>query len=237
MWTDDIRWLTRYEFKRNMLSLLGTLCFFVFYALLLGVMFTDMSEDSPFYSLTLDAFFLAVLPGFGILLKRVYFTSYWSSDIFTKRLKFWRQLPIGIPEIVWSRYFHLLLCTCIQAPIFFTLFYLVSQYQETYIHWFNYLTFAYAWTVFSIICSMIYMYMELCLSGKRYFIYSLLSVFPILLIIIVLNALQIPIVITSINFTAYGYGLPMILTSTILLVAIWGIIPSLTIKRLSRRDW
>jgi hypothetical protein len=236
MWT-DIRWLTRFEFKSNVFSLLGTICFFMFYALLLGLMTQDILRDLSVASIAMDAFFIAATPGLGLLFKRDYFSSYWSTDIFSKRLRYWRQLPIHIRDIVWSKYLHLLLCTLIQAPIFFILFYVTSQYQEVYIHWLSFIAFAYAWTVFGMAGAMAYLYMELTFSGKRYFILSMLSIIPILLLLFILNAIGAPIVITSFYWASYGYGLPMALAATVALAAIWSFFPRATIQKLSTRDW
>ncbi|UJF34155.1 ABC-2 transporter permease [Paenibacillus hexagrammi] len=181
MWNQIWR-LATMDLSKRWLMLVGSIAFYVYCGLVMNLMefrFHD-ALDSKFLSIYLaiisNFFVLAIIPNLGFPLKKKYL-NYWKTDIFSKRLAFLKSLPISNREIVWSRYVQVLIVMMLMSTIFFSSYWLISViFGDAGLHFGTYLLFAITWIGYSMLMSALYVFWELALWGKQYFIRNIMMI-------------------------------------------------------------
>lgn len=178
-----------------------------------------------------DWVILCVVSTLGFVYTRDYF-SYYRSDTFSRRLAFYRKLPIGNKEILAARY--LVMGTCLLAMS-------VCYYLPLYAMLQRFLTpgegagLFLVWTGYSIFAGTVYIYMELGYTGKQYLKLTFVVLLVLLLFLIVLAAMNIHIIEGTLDLVRRYGALPPILSLLASLAGAWGM-ARVTLRRLSARD-
>ncbi|MCU6712553.1 hypothetical protein M6D81_28030 [Paenibacillus sp. J5C_2022] len=131
----------------------------------------------------IDFITVTILPVFGFSATQ-YYTRTWSGDLYTRRLAYWRTLPISITTIVRGRVLMLLLNGMLGYVVFFVLYYLGLKSLNNSVDVLHFIMHAVVLTCVAVIISMFYVYMELGFSSKAYFVITLVTMFLILFLIL-----------------------------------------------------
>ncbi|RKN61400.1 hypothetical protein [Paenibacillus ginsengarvi] len=179
MW-NNAWFITKHELKRSnwgkLASVILYLYFGVFSAFIVGAMYAEASGGMRSgISIPADIVFLTAMCCIGFSMTADY-VSFYKTDIFTRKLQYMRQLPIGPSELVTARYLQIAITTVAQSLLFFIPFYFISDmgYLLTPA---QFVAFALIWIFFGICVCLAFTYMELGLSGKVYFLFNMIVVF------------------------------------------------------------
>ncbi|UVI28973.1 hypothetical protein [Paenibacillus spongiae] len=180
--------LYQHELRHSWAGLIFSILFYAYIALIIspsmGELFQAAEDSEQIWKWLIDFFYLTILPNMGFIMNRVMFR-YWHNDPYTRKLAYWRTMPIGLLSLVISRMILLLTTLLIVGTIFFTLqYFLVGGLREA-MNPGQYLLFAACWWAYSLIAGSLYMFFEQAYNGKVYFIIclcSLLIYFPLLML-------------------------------------------------------
>lgn len=228
-------YITKKEFrKEKMVFFYGLLiCFSILITILVDTKMTEFSNSGniiTMFNLSLVVTLMFQLLGFG--LGRNYFTRYYKTDLFTKRISFLSTMPISINQIILSRYLHHTIMLLYMNLVIFSVlgiwgeFFSSQEYTtveliQIFLTWFGY----------SNLFGSFYICLELGYRGKPYFIIS----FIVVIFIVIACIISMIIFQTSVwqividLIQAYGYIIPGVS------LTIGGLVTFMMIKLLQRR--
>ncbi|MFB9325653.1 hypothetical protein ACFFSY_06920 [Paenibacillus aurantiacus] len=165
--------LFRHEMRRSWVGVLITIGFFSYFGfilvLVIGDMLSGMQNGEGDAAFPIDFLMLSLLPNMGFIMNRTVF-SYWKTNPYTRKLAYWRTLPIGFQSIVLYRMLQLVAMIAIVGIYFFGIEYaFVAEFREM-LSFGQYLLFALFWMGYALLVASTYMFAEQCYSGRTYFI-------------------------------------------------------------------
>ncbi|WP_166242784.1 hypothetical protein [Paenibacillus turpanensis] len=187
--------LTKKDLKAGGLLALGVMVFLLIYGLFStqnALEFLSLEDGNSGWrkhssSVIMDFTFLCFVSVLGAAFYKDHFSSYWRTDIFTKQLQFIRRLPIDPKHIVQSRVLQILISTVLCAACFLLPFgVIVAFFSETPVYATDFILFTIFWMSYSIFFGMIYLMLELSMSGKKYAIFGSLLYVPVFITDIVM---------------------------------------------------
>lgn len=163
--------LFRHEMRRSWVGVLITIGFYSYIGfvltVVLGDMLASMKSGEGLVVFPVDFLMLTLLPNMGFVMNRTVF-HYWKTNSFTRKIAYWRTMPIGFQSIVISRMLQLVAMLTIVGVYFFGLEYaLVGELRET-LSFGQYLLFALFWMGYALMMGSGYMFAEQCFSGRTY---------------------------------------------------------------------
>ncbi|QYR22616.1 hypothetical protein KZ483_06550 [Paenibacillus sp. sptzw28] len=160
--------LFQHEMRRSWLGLLLTMLFFTYMSIVTMPLFTMVlqGEDGGWAG---DFVYLSVLPSMSFLMNRS-LLKYWLNDPYTRKLAYWRTMPIGLTSIVLARMMQLVTVLVIVGIFFFTAQYLMLNELRELLSPGEYVYFALTWLGYSLAIGSTYVYFEQAINGKLYLI-------------------------------------------------------------------
>lgn len=238
MWR-NVRFLASQELRKYPLAGALTALFFAVAGVMLGGLFLSSRREGED---ALTRFIVHadtdwVLMCLVITLSYVFTKDCWTfhrTDVYSRRLAFYRKLPVADRDILLSRYLLMGLSLipmslCLYLPAY----YIVRA--ESPIDGLSFLAAVTVWTGLSLLAGAGYIHLELGFPGKWYFKINLLLVFLLLVLIVLLSSEGIYIMEGTFGLVErYGFY-PGLIS---LLAAAGGIIGifRLTLRRISTRD-
>ncbi|MFC5649382.1 hypothetical protein ACFPYJ_09600 [Paenibacillus solisilvae] len=162
--------LFQYELRRSWLGLLITMLFFTYISIVMMPLFKELLDNKTSNNVRWvgDLLYLTILPNMGFLMNRSYL-KYWQKDPFTRKIAYWRTLPIGLTSIVISRMLQLITVLTIVGAYFFVSQYLLLDELRKLVTTGEYIFFALIWIGYALAIGSTYVIFEQLLSGKKYF--------------------------------------------------------------------
>lgn len=235
-----VRMLVKLETRKQLMPALLTGILFAFLGAVTGTMFLGLGDPSRLHgaarvlgNIAADLVTVSMTCTLGFVFTRDYLSFYWS-DAFSRRLAFYRKLPVTDKEIVAARYLVFLITLPPMALCFFAGMY-VPVRLEHLVTGTEFLQAALLWLGFSLAGGSAFMYMEQGVPGKAYMELSLLAVFIFLLVVVVLNLSGIHLVGGSVVLVrSWGIGASLAGMAIGGVIA-WRVAP-LMVRRLASRD-
>ncbi|AJY75521.1 hypothetical protein VN24_14300 [Paenibacillus beijingensis] len=162
----------RYEWSRGWAGVLATLLFATYMVFTTLPLFNYAGELDQGYRVVIwagDFSMLVVLPCLGFLMNRTTLR-YLREDYVTRRIAYWRTLPITNRHIAAAR---LIMMMTVLVPLwlyFFTLEYIVAKGLRSMLTVPEFTGYALFWLGYAVIVSVTYAYWEVGYSGRTFFI-------------------------------------------------------------------
>lgn len=164
--------LLRFEGRQSWGGLLITMAFFTYIGVVMMPLFNDVlvngESEGYAYRWVGDFLYLTILPTMGFLMNRRAFF-YRSRDSYTRKLAYWRTLPIGWNAIVLSRMLQHAVVLTIVSAYFFTVEYALLNELRALLAPGEYILYALTWYGYALAAGSTYVYFEQTLKGKIYF--------------------------------------------------------------------
>lgn len=162
--------LFHHEMRRSWVGLLITMVFFTYVSIVMMPIFNELlnekaSDDNVRW--VGDLIYLTLLPSMGFLMNRSYM-KYWQKDPFTRKIAYWRTLPIGLTSIVLARMLQLITVLSIVGALFFISQYLLLDELRALVTPCECVIFALTWIGYALTVGATYVIFEQLLSGKKY---------------------------------------------------------------------
>lgn len=235
-----VRMLVKQETRKLLLPALLTGILFAFLGAVTGTMFLGLGDPDRMQgavrvlgNIAADLVTVSMTCTLGFAFTRDYLSFYWS-DAFSRRLAFYRKLPVTDKEIVAARYLVFFITLPPMALCYFAGMY-VPVRLEHLVTGTEFVQAALIWLGISLAGGSGFMYLEQGMPGKAYMQLTLLVLFVLLLIVVVLNVSGIHLVSGSLALVRdYGIWASMAGVAAGGAIA-WGVAP-LMIRRLASRD-
>lgn len=168
--------LLRFELKRDWLSFIFNILLYTYLAFVFSPLAdpsSDLYNQMKWYS---NFFYISILPCMGFVMNRTIFR-YWQDDLYSRRVAMWRTMPIAVGEIVWARLLHLKLMMGMGIFYYFGVQYVLLQLWYTAPSPAAYVGHALVWYAYALAVGVLFVYWEICYSGKVFVIISFLYTF------------------------------------------------------------
>ncbi|WP_442602898.1 hypothetical protein [Paenibacillus sp. KN14-4R] len=178
-----IKFLTKREFTNSKSMYVGAIVFIgiAFVVIVSMMMVTSergvkgLDSGAVYFPINMITIFYLAMTGFGI--KSSYMKNYWKTDTFTKEVSWLKLMPISSKQIVISKFIKFTILIVALDTILFCLLYTVKLngvldfYGVTGL---EFIQMALVIIGYSMLTGSLYMWMEMSLSGKWYFILNLI---------------------------------------------------------------
>ncbi|BBH22175.1 hypothetical protein Back11_35200 [Paenibacillus baekrokdamisoli] len=225
------RILFQYEMRRSWVGLLVTIAFSTYFSVVTMPIFTELlssKESIHDYGWVGDLFYMTMLPAMCFFMHRSTLKS-WNNNIYTRRIAYWRTMPIGITSIVMARMLQLLTVLLIVATFFFTIQYLFVAEIRNLMTPGQYIIFVLFWIGYALAVGSTYVIFEILVDGKTYFFICLGYAGVYLAISLVFWRTHSEIVVRSMEVAHNGEVLWPVCSLLIAFIVV--AIASLTIRR------
>jgi hypothetical protein len=236
-----ILFLAGHELKRYPLPAVLSGLFFAIMGLMTGGMHLGYGESQEAISKAVrvvqstsnDWIILCIVSSLGFVYTKDYF-SYYRTDTFSRRLAFYRKLPIGGREIVAARYLVLGASLIAMSVCYYTPLYALLRAESVltpgegagvFLTWFS----------CSILAGSIYIYLELGYTGKQYLKMSFVLILVFLAFLIVMAVLNVHIVEGTLELVKRYGAFPPVISFLMALAGAYGM-AKVTLRRLASRD-
>ncbi|MFC4810578.1 hypothetical protein [Paenibacillus sp. GCM10023250] len=161
--------LLRSEGRRSWGGLVFTIVFFTYIAIVMMPLFQDMWEKGAAsrFDWLGDFVYLTILPNMAFVMNRS-MMHYWSRDTYSRKLAYWRTLPISWDAIVLSRMMQHVVVLTLVAAYFFTVQYAAMSGLRGLLPAGSYVLYALTWYGYAMAASATYVFFEQTLHGKVY---------------------------------------------------------------------
>ncbi|MDF2935798.1 MAG: hypothetical protein K0Q90_1171 [Paenibacillaceae bacterium] len=232
--------LVKLETRKLLLPALISGIIYAVLGLVTGVLTLGLSDpDSThwaarqIYEWTADLMMVSMSCGLGFVFTKDYL-SYYRTDAFSRKLAFYRKLPVTDKEIVTARFLVFLATLLPMALCFFALFYLPVRIEQLATG-VEFTQAAVMWLGLSLAGGAGFLFLEMGFSGKMYLLLSLVVVVIFLAAIAILNLSGIHLVSGSLSLVR-DYGIwPSLAVVAVGAAVAWGTAP-LIIRRVASRN-
>ncbi|QHT59613.1 hypothetical protein GXP70_06370 [Paenibacillus lycopersici] len=228
--------LLRLEGRRGWIGLLLTMASFAYLGVFMIIpllhAMSDPGEEQS-YSWAVDFLYLTLMPIMGFLMNRNTLNC-WNRDPYTRRLAYYRTLPISWNTIVVSRMLQHAIVLTIVFAFYFTLQYLLSGFMREQLAVGDYVLFVLIWYGYALMAGATYIFFELTLKGNAYIIVCFLYVIVYALIDLILWATHTNLIESTIAAAReHHYAWPVL--SVVLGAALAVLLGALTRMRVVKR--
>lgn len=238
MWA-NIKFLAGKDLRSSLLAMGLTAIFYIFIGGFLGsqtIEFSGLQEDRyvlMIREMTMDWVMLCMLLCLGFVFSKEYF-HYHRTDSFSRRLAFYRKLPVTNKEIVLARYVVFFMNLLAMSLCFYVPFFLIARLGAD-LSPLNFLGAVMIWSSLSLVGGAIFLYMELGFMGKYYLRGTFIFMGIILVILVVVELLGVHLYSGGL-YLAEHYNLwPGNLFLALGIIAVW-VGAKKTVRRLDVRD-
>jgi hypothetical protein len=230
----------RHELKKLPLPLLMTGLLFGFVGLFSGQTIigpAKLQEKEQFIrmiqEMTTDWIVFCMVACLGFAFTKEYF-SFHRTDSFSRRLAFYRKLPITNREIVTARYVVMLINMIVLSVFYYVPFYLMMRLGNN-VTGLEFTAAVLLWAGLSLISGGFFIYLELGYPGKKYLIFNMLVLGVILTVLVGLGLLNIHLVSGSFYLARHYAFYPSVLVILAGAAGAW-LCAKKTVRRLDTRD-
>lgn len=182
-------YLAKHEMKRARWKHLLTVVFIAYLVIFLVPMFSNAIKGEAEIPInwTVDFLTITLVPLLGLMA----FQSkafYWRTDVYTQKLAYWRTLPITAGQIARGKLLAYLVNALPAQTLFYLIYYLGIRTLTDQIDPVTFALHSAFWIGIGFCTAMMYLYSEVSMSGKAYFIVCLLVVIVVLLCAILYTA-------------------------------------------------
>ncbi len=232
--------LVKQETRKLLLPAFLTGILFAFLGAVTGIMYLgrndpDLMEGAIriIRDTAADLVTVSMTSTLGFAFTKEYLSHYWT-DAFSRKLAFYRKLPVTDKEIVAARYLVFLITLLPMALCYFAALYLPVRLEHLATGT-EFVQAAVLWLGFSLAGGAGFMYMEMGMAGKIYMRLTLLVMAVLMLVIVLLNLGGIHLVGGSLTLVR-SYGIWASLAGLAVGGAIaWGM-ALLMVRKLASRD-
>lgn len=207
--------LTKGELIRQRYGAVFSLFYNVYMSGMIGAIYNDMdkspksSTDWRIEGILLNLLMIIVVANMGFVFSKDYF-SYFKNDTFTRKLRFWRSLPIDVMEIAVGRIQQMLIVCCVMAVPVFLPAYLISAPLREHLQPLNYVGFSLMWMMFGLFFGGLFLYCEYGTAGRKYFKVSVITVLAITAIAGILGGSDTNLVVETVRLIRSWSWLPLL---------------------------
>lgn len=184
----DAWYIFRSEMRQSWMGVLFTLLFFSYFGLITMPNFIEMMvQEDPNTDIgwITDFLYLTITPIMSFLMNRSIYRCR-TDDPFTKRLAYYKTMPISLNAIVIARMLQMFAVLITVGTFFYSLQYALADRLRELLSIEQYLIFVFIWIGYSITIGCVYIYFEQAHSGRVYFNISLLFFVPYIILGILL---------------------------------------------------
>lgn len=160
--------------------------------------------------------------------------SYQRTDVFSRRLAFYRKLPIRNRDILLSRYLLMVLSLAAMSVCFYVPLYLMLRTEQA-VGPMAFLGAALVWTGVSLLAGVGYIHLELGYPGRRYMKMNFILVFLLLIVVIVLSVRGVRIAEGTFGLAERHGFYPGLVSILLAAGGMYGMF-RVTLRRISTRD-
>lgn len=174
-------YLAKHEIRRNFWGNALVLIIIGYLLMFLVPMTSETVKDgfSGNMNWTLDFLMIALLPCLGLISGQM-MTAYWKQDLFTKKIIYWRTMPISLRQIALGKLIQMAMMLLATHTVFFILYFAGLRMLEVDIPITGSILNALFWFSYSLVCSTLYIYLEVSYSGKMYTVFCFITTFVFL---------------------------------------------------------
>lgn len=230
------RHIAQHELKRGWGGMLLTMLFVIYLTVILSPLIDNVLSDpeADFPIWMIDFMYFTLMPNFGYLMNRTIF-SYWRDDSFTKKLAYWRSLPIPFSHMTAGRLLMMLCMTLISWILFFGVQYAMIHDLREQVSLLLYFYGSLFWLGYSIIMGTVFIYWEQGFGGKVFFIMCWVSFLLYGLITYAVHSFTPSLVAAMLESSKEGFGPLPLLAILLAVIVLW--VGQITITRkIARRS-
>jgi hypothetical protein len=227
-----------YLWKRERFGIIFTFLFAIYTGATISfsVNFIFGKEEVPriLYGV-IDWIYLTMFPFFGLVMNKSAFRM-WQDDYYSKRLAYWRTMPIPLASIVRARFLQSLITLPIVGVVFILLQYAIAPNLREAVSLVQWLENGIVWLAYALIVNAFYVWLELGFSGKKYVLYYLGFMGLTAILSAVLTWQGIYLFQEALRLIHEGNGAALIVGLAVAAVAATWIGHRETVKRIRRRS-
>lgn len=171
--------IVRSDFRGDRLKLLWAVLFAIVFmgymSALSGMVFDDAIGRGDGKMLS-DFLLATIISMLGITFSRRNM-KYLADNSYTRMLVYMRTLPVPAAVILCKRKLHMLFAIAMNGTLYFGSIYAISAHMRSELPVTEYLAFALTWIGYGLVISGLYIFIELMVSGKAYFLYMIIFMF------------------------------------------------------------
>ncbi|MBM7566082.1 hypothetical protein [Paenibacillus sacheonensis] len=228
--------LLRFEGRQSWIGLLITIAFYTYVNVIMLPVLQELltSEGGGGFGWIGDFLYLTILPMMGFVMNRSMFR-YWIQDPYTRKLAYWRTMPIGWDAIVLSRMLqHVIVMTFVAAYYFVLQYVLLGAIRELLSPG-EYVLYALTWYGYALMAGATYVFFEQTVRGKTYLAVCFGYVLVFVLLELLLRATDTELLFRSIE-EARGHRFAWPAVSLVLGAGATALIGFSIRKRLAKRS-
>jgi hypothetical protein len=176
-------YLAKHELARDRWKSLLSI-FFIGYLLLFTVpLLNDVIEGNKEKALywAADFVYLTLFPCMGFILNQA-MMRYWKDNSYTKKLAYWRTLPISSRQIALGRIMQLAIVLFATQLLFFIIQFIFIREMGADISALHFAIYGLFWFGYSLSMAIAYVYWEVGHTGKIYFLFNMVYIFVLLVL-------------------------------------------------------
>jgi hypothetical protein len=165
-----VRFLGAYLWRRERWGFIITLLFALYMGAVLSLSIDEIvageNVNRFFYGLV-DWIYLTMLPVFGLAMNRSAL-GMWRKDVYSKRIAYWRTMPIPVAAIVLSRLLQSTIALSVIGVFFVALQYVLAPHLRAEFTLPQWLESGAIWLCYAFVINALYLLLELGYNGKKY---------------------------------------------------------------------
>ncbi|MBB3114543.1 hypothetical protein FHS18_006664 [Paenibacillus phyllosphaerae] len=230
--------LFRHEMRRSWVGIVVTMAFFTYIAFALMLVMGETigeqaSGETSNEAWFIDFMFLTLLPNIAFTMNRTAF-KYWSTNPFTRKLAYWRTMPISLDSIVMARMLQLVVTLALVGIYYFAIQYAMVGELRDILTIGQYVLFILPWMGYALLVSSLYMFAEQTVNGKIYMVICILCIVLYALLVLGLWWIDLQPVSLTLQWAKEGNGLPaivMLMAGAAVLLAAGHVVRNKLLKR------
>lgn len=236
--TRAICFIASYMIRREWIGVVVTLVFALYVGGFLSLPIDDMLKEAEAPAVligTTDWIYLTMFPCFGMVMNKTVFAM-WRDDFYTKRLAYFRTMPIPLSAIIQFRIIQSVIMLVLIGSVFLLLQYLLSPSLREAASLSQWFTAGLVWLFFSILVNAAYTYLELGFNGKRYAQMYLAMMLGLAIVVSLLTWQEIHLFLEVLQLAKSDFALGWVALFMLLAIAGAWLGYRLTLERVRRRS-
>ncbi|WP_169087965.1 hypothetical protein [Paenibacillus sp. PL91] len=216
-------YLAKHELARDRWKSLFSILFIGYLLLFTVPLLNDVIDGDKERALywAADFIYLTLMPCMGFILNQT-MMRYWKDNSYTKKLAYWRTLPISSKQIALGRIMQLAIVLFATQFLFFIAQFILVRNMGADISTLHFALYGLFWFGYSLTMAIAYVYWEVGHSGKIYFLFNMAYIFVLLVFSLGLTVLMHGnIVVVSLQAITNGHWWIALATIAISVAAIF----------------